>query len=562
MTTSPLVAIPRSLIASPDDTLLSPTSLTAAEQHTLLNEHSKLYILGQIYRLEHRKTGENIYLNRVIYCATRLLEIYTTNDVLRRKYLFQFGDGHASRYALLGQAADLDVAIDALAQSVRDDFDSAQNLSVSTRGKALRSYSQSLKMRYMVNGLDADFDASLVALKSALETYWSLGDVKNIAECHYLGALLYDEKYNLVKTEAAIDSALAWAQDAVGASQSDKSSARFRIWKDAMVLLASLYRKRYLSIEEQEDLEDAIDTAERLYAVLVTATDRARLHFELAQLYFAMMKKMNSQDHGDELSGYLRRCLQLTLKSHSSRAQREEFWEACFDWLSNNDKTGYDPRGRPTKAEIEAQRHQIAQFDEGKDPLELAGLYDELAMMYWVRYESNEQTSKAKRAIEAMKEAARLIPDNKEEQAVERLYKVGFFAYELWRGDQATNYLKLGLRSVREAAERCVTSTDIPSLVKAKALHGAARLMITLFDESQYDDESDEEAEEESGDEDGRSETLVKEAVWYAARAVELAVEEGCQVDDGCRSCAERSMYAKDLHHMQRVAEAPRAGYR
>lgn len=560
MTTSPLVTIPRSLITSPEDTLLPPTSLKTTEQHALLNEHSKLYTLGQIYRLEHQKTGQKIYLDHAIYCATRLLEIYTTNDVLRRKYLFQFGDEHASRYALLGQAADVDVAIDALAQSLREDQDSEQNLSGGARGKALRSYSQSLKMRYMVNGLDADFDASLVALKSALETYWSLGDEKNIAECHYLGAVLYEEKYNVAKTEAAIDSALAWAQDAVEASDSDRSSAGFRIWKDAMELLDSLYRKRYLLNEEREDLEDAIDTAERLYAVLVTATDRARLHFELAQLYFVLVKRTNSQDHGGELSGHLRRCLHLTPKSHPARAQREEFWEVCFDWLSNNDKTGYDPRGRPTKAEIEAQRHLIAQFDEGRDPLELAGLHNELAMMYWARYESNERTSEAKSAIEAMKEAARLTPDNKEEQAVERLYKVGLFAYELWRGVQATNYLKLGLRSVREAAERCVASTDIPSLVKARALHGAARLMITLFDESQYDDESDEEAEEESGDEDGRSETLVKEAVRYAARAVELAAEEGCQVDDGCENCAERSMYAKDLHHMQRVAGTPLGG--
>lgn len=560
MTTSPLVAIPRSLIASPDDTLLPPISLTTAEQHTLLNEHSKLYILGQIYRLEHQKTGENIYLNHAIYCATRLLEIYTTHDALRRKYLFQFGDEHASRYALLGQAADLDIAIDALAQSVRDDQDSAQNLFGSTRGKALRSYSQSLKMRYMASGLDADFDASLVALNSALETYWFLGDEKNIAECHYLGALLYDEKYGLVKTEAAVDSALAWAVDAVEASESDRSSAGFRIWKDAMELLASLYRKRYLSIEEQEDLEDAIDTAERLYAVLVTATDRARLHFELAQLYFALVKNTNSQDHGGELSGHLRRCLQLTPKSHPSCTKREEFWEVCFDWLSNNDKTGYDPRGRPTTAEIEAHRHQIAQFDEGRDPLELGGLHDELAMMYWARYESNERTSEAKSAVEAMKEAARLTPDNKEKQAVERLYKVGFFAYELWRGVPATNYLKLGLRSAREAAERCVASTDMPSLVKARVFHGAARLMITFFDECQDDDESDEEAEEESGNEDGRSETLVKEAVRYAARAVELAAEEGCQVDDECKSCAERSMYAKDLQYMQRVAGRPLGG--
>lgn len=209
-------------------------------------------------------------------------------------------------------------------------------------------------MRYMVNGLDADFDASLVALKSALETYRSLRDNKNIAVCQYLGAVLHEEKYQVVRNEAAIDAAIASAQEAVEASDSDRSSPGFRIWKDAIELLALLYRKRYLLIEEQEDLKDAIKTAERLYTVLVTENDRARLHFGMAQLYFALVKRTNSQDYGGEVSGHLRGCLHLTPKSHPARVEREEFFEVCFEWLSNNDQVGYDFRGRPTNAEIAA----------------------------------------------------------------------------------------------------------------------------------------------------------------------------------------------------------------
>ncbi|GIJ90123.1 hypothetical protein Asppvi_009073 [Aspergillus pseudoviridinutans] len=557
MTNPTPTTIPRSLITSPDGALLPPTSLTTAEQQTLLDEHSKLYTLGQIYRRKFQKSGEKIYLDHAIYCATRLLEIYPTDDALRRKYLFQFGDKYASRYSRYGEAADLNVAIDALAESVREDQDREQNLSGSTRGKALRAYSQCLKLRYMVNHLDADFDASLVALKSALKTYRSLGDEKNIAECQVLGAVLYDEKYTLTKNEAAIDSAIAWAQDAVEASDSDRSSPAFRIWTDAMELLTSLYRNRYLLNEEEEDLEHAIEIAERLYAVLVTAPDRARLHFNLAQLFFSLVKKTNSQDHGAEVSGHLRGCLHLTPKDHPARAQREEFSQTCFHWLSRNDRTGYDIRGRPTNAEIVAQRHQIAQFGDGRDPSELARLYNQLAMMYWTRYESNERTSEAKSAIEAMKDAARLTPDNEEEEAVDRLRMVGFFACELWHEVETTNCLKLGLRSVREAAQRCVAATDIPSLVKARALHGAARLLLPLCDESRYDDESDEVAELGSGDEAGSSETLVQEAMRYAAQAVELAAEEGCQVDDGCENCAERSMYVEDLEHIQSIAGRP-----
>lgn len=557
MATPTFTTIPCSLITSPDSTLLPPSSLTAPEQRTLLNEHSRLYALGQIYRLEHQKTGEEIFLNHAIYCATRLLEIYTANDALHRKYLFQYGDEHASRYSRYGNTADLDTAIDALAQSVREDQDSEQHLSGSTRGKALRSYSQSVKMRYTINGLDVDFDASLVALKKALETYRSLGDEKNIAECHYLGAVLYEEKYNVLKNEATIDAAIAWAQDAVEASDSDRSRSGFRIWKDAMELLASLYRNRYLLNEEQEDLEDAVETLERLYTVLVTENDRARLHFELARLYFALVKRTNSQDHGCEVSGHLRACLCLTPKIHPARAQREEFWKGCVDWLSNNDEIGYDMRGQPTNAEIAAQRYHIAQFDDRRDPSELADLHNGLAMSYWARYESNGRSSEAKSAIEAMKDAARLTPDDDAQKVIERLHKVGSFAYELWREVETTNYLKLGLQSAREAAERCVTATDVTSSVKARALHGAARLLLTLLDETKYGDESNEEAGGEREDEDGSNETLAEEATQYAARAVELAAEEGCQLNDGCTICAERSMYVKDLEHIKRFTGWP-----
>lgn len=87
-------------------------------------------------------------------------------------------------------------------------------------------------------------------------------------------------------------------------------------------------------------------------------------------------------------------------------------------------------------------------------------------MMYWARYESNELTSEAKSAIQAMKDAARSTPDDDAEKAIERLHRVGFFACELWREAKTTNYLKLGLRSVRKAAERCVTAIDVPSSVK------------------------------------------------------------------------------------------------
>jgi hypothetical protein len=92
MASPPTVEIPRSLIADEDDTLLPPTLLTTPEQQTLLNDHTKLYFLGKIYRRELRRTGENIYLDHAIYCATRLIEIYTHNDALRKKYLYQFGD--------------------------------------------------------------------------------------------------------------------------------------------------------------------------------------------------------------------------------------------------------------------------------------------------------------------------------------------------------------------------------------------------------------------------------------------------------------------------------------
>ncbi|KAL3482638.1 hypothetical protein BJX62DRAFT_221342 [Aspergillus germanicus] len=172
--------------------------------------------------------------------------------------------------------------------------------------------------------------------------------------------------------------------------------------------------------------------------------------------------------------------------------------------------------------------------------------------MHWARYMSNEeQISDAKSAIKTMEEAARLTPHNEDNRTViiERHSKACWFAYEAWREYDLPAYLKLALPSAREAADRCAATRSVPNSLRAKVLHEAAMILASLYDEG---DSSSEEGEDD--DQDDGDETLGDEAVRYAELAVELAAKDGCEANDGCDHCKQRSVYVDGLESVRRSA--------
>ncbi|KAL4868984.1 hypothetical protein BDV12DRAFT_196784 [Aspergillus spectabilis] len=529
------ISIPKELIHSPDGQLLAPSDFSSPEQQALLTDHEKCHFLSRVYRREFAKSQNKAELDGAIFFATRVIEIYTSDNALAKKYHFHLGDFTASRYARYEDESDLVNAIEALqiSVSIKDDKQEdnpTENLTGNQRAKALKALSQCLQLRYENTGSDVYFEDSLGYLTGALDIYEELGNAENKAICYISGADLLREKYlKNGEDESLLLEAIDWAGDAVGAV--DAGTA---LWHEGVEVLANLYYRLYNSNQDESRLQLAIETLEDAFEMQENGAVMARWHFALGKMYLALTKITQDPEDGSEASSHLQGSLQLTPGGHPSRSERLAFWRECADYLSENNNLGLDIRGRPTRAEIYAMSHCINKVIDD-NPEEAARLYKQKAFMYYARYQSGEKSGEADDAIDMLIESVNYTPPEDQEQCIERRRTIAIICDEVFSQSDLPRFLDRGIPYAREAVELCESATSVSNSVKALAMHTAARILCNKYEEDSF----------------GNGE-MAAEAVRCAARAVEL-MNICCDKDDGCQECEDRGMFTRDLQSMRQV---------
>ncbi|KAL4877865.1 hypothetical protein BJY04DRAFT_196996 [Aspergillus karnatakaensis] len=580
MATPTPLSIPRSLISTPTGTLL-PTlsSYTSPEQQALLTSHSNCALLAKIYYREFTTTREKAHLDFAITLASRCLDLYESDDAVRKKYLYLLGKYSGSRHKRLqnNDAEDRYNAIKALRASLSalDDDSEAYPETYLTglpRARASECLGWCLKDLYEKTARSLIFDDALRYLKDAVRGYKDFGAAEGKSEalvrCYLAGAELWrlkgekmesDEDGVLESGEVPGAKESKWANNAVDAAVEGEG-----LWFEAKEALAGAYFRAYQggieSESERDDdsegdghsqgeeipsrdrslldlaIEHLEDVAERVDESDGNKDQLSRYHFQLGRMHFALVKVTQDSDDGSEASSHIQRSLQLTPRNHPSRPERVAFWHESADYLSKNDRLGLDIRGRPTLAEICAFGRRIDKVAD-EDPEEAARLSEEKAFMYYARYQSMLRYAEALSAVEVMEESVEITPSENEEQSIERRRTIAFLCDRIFAESQRPSILDRGIPYAREAVELCESASAVGDNVKALTFHTAARI---LSDRFQEDDEEDTE--------------VAAEIVRYAARAVQL-ISNYCDKDDGCQECEDRGMFKRDLESMRKLVE-------
>lgn len=527
-------SINHSVITSSDDILIPPPEFTTTEQLEILQNPEKCDLLGIIHHKEFYRTQSRSDLDNAIFCARKVAEICPLENPLRRKYLFRLGNWLVSRCDRFEEREGLNEALEVLGECLEegDEEDNyAGELDESRRADAFTCVARCRRLLYLENGSEDDFDASVEANENAISIYEDLGANRKLATAERAVAIIHEDRYDKEKDSIEyLDLAIIWAKYAVWSCEG------VGIWGECVTNLSRLYKRRYVvSVEEEDDgvLQDAIEVWEDLFVTNDSERQKAAYQFEVGRAYFHLTKITESSSDGSEASSNIRGALQSTPNDDPARPERMKLSNECFDLLS--DTVGFDFRGKSTNAEIKAKKYEISLSESGEHSAAKAKLLEELAFMRFDRYQSEQTTSEAISAKNALEEAVQSTPENDYQKQVHRLRTIAFFCHNIYKEMDKPRYLDEGLPWARKAANVCENSEGIDKSLKALTLH---TLALMLSDK----------VEEDSGD----NRTMIMEVVEYGKKAVELISEE-CNGNDNCEHCGDRAMFVEDLERFQRV---------
>ncbi|KAK2880097.1 hypothetical protein FQN49_000575 [Arthroderma sp. PD_2] len=457
--------------------------------------------LAAIYFEEFNRSKERRHIDDAISCSTKAATDSTNESLSNDDYIFHLGTYKAARYDQFGDEKDLESA----SMWLYECFDSysckkppADQLG--RYSKLLDALASCSAKSYIVTGDEEDFDEAISYASDALNnlhpfTWLSIGQT-----------------------------ALKTADGLKG-------------WGVCKKWAAGLYELLYSVSHYRRDLTEAIKCWEELLAKESSQSVKATYHLQTGRLLSRLSQDTRSSKEADKAArNRLKRDLpDSTTEEEPTENKRIKLEEEPYDPVSITRQP--QPCNSPTLDEIKKQEEKVSAAETRNRSHRHSSLLEELADMYFKRYQAELLIKDGESARDIMMKAADSTPTNEFQACIHRLMALGGIYRGLYRKTFEVNYLDDGIEWARTTLTMCDDHRKADSILKASTQN---HLALILADRLGYDPDHPE------------CEKWGMEAIKSLKKAVKL-MQAKCVKQDNCRYCRHRITYLRDLDTLKTI---------